>query len=110
MTLPWPPHYYPEDVAKHATQNGVVAVHVDDLKRWQKQLHDAFDLGVKSAGGSIVPDRSNFVELALDRGQIDALADLADDVVDPKSKWYSPDYAPGLRRFLDNISIYRSRK
>lgn len=70
---------------------------------------DAFELGVKSAGGSIIPDRSGFVEIALTREQIEVLASFADNVVeDPADR--NHDSAPCLRAFLDIVSIYRSRK
>jgi len=102
MRLPWPPHYYPDDVARHATQNGVVAVHVDDLKRWQEKMSDAFDLGFKAAGGTMIPDGArDSIELALPRDAVDELATLIEGSI-PKS--------PGLRQLLENISIYRSRK
>jgi hypothetical protein len=113
MTLPWPEHYFPDDVAKHATANGVVAVHVDDLKRWQTKMQDAFDLGFKAAGGTMIPDAAknwSLVEMALDRATIDALAEAAETVL------ASPDDAPDfekeeplLRQFLENINIYRRR-
>ncbi len=76
MSLPWPEHYSPDDVAKRATQAGVVAVHVDDLKRWMTQIQDAFDLGFKAAGGAMIPDgASDMVEVALSRDEITALCD-----------------------------------
>lgn len=69
---------------------------------------DAFELGVKSAGGSIIPDRSKFVELALDRQTIDALAQAAEAIIGEHTTSHEADAA--LKQFLENISIYRSRK
>jgi hypothetical protein len=107
MSLPWPPHYSPYDVAKHATQNGVVAVHVDDLKRWQTEMQDAFDLGFKAAGGTEIPDGArNMIELAIDRTVLNELCDLVE------AGEVGPNYpmSDGLRQFLENVNIYRKRK
>lgn len=69
---------------------------------------DAFDLGVKAAGGSIIPDGSKFVELALDRDQIDALCQAAENVIGDGTFTHTQDEA--LKRFIKNVSIHRSKK
>lgn len=69
---------------------------------------DAFELGVKSAGGSIIPDRSKFVELALNRETIDALAQAAEAIIGEHTTSHEADAA--LKQFLENVSIHRSRK
>ncbi len=70
---------------------------------------DAFDAGFKAAGGTMIPDNAReMVELSLDRDQINALADAADETIDTGSFTHTADEA--LRRFLDTISIYRRRK
>lgn len=90
----------PGDMAEAGT-NAFVAVPIAVLLEWQERLHAAFDLGVKAAGGSIIPDRSDFVEIALTRAQINELARLAEENI-PKSA--------ALRSFLEVVSIHRSRK
>jgi hypothetical protein len=65
-------------------------------------IQRAFDFGFKAAGGTMIPDEArNMVELAIDRKTIDELAALVDGVITK---------SPGLRQFLENVSIYRSRK
>lgn len=67
---------------------------------------DAFDFGFKAAGGSMIPDGArDMVELALDRDQIDALADAAEGIPIP----HEPPGGP-LARFVETVSIYRRRK
>lgn len=88
-----------------AAAGGIVFQHTDV----EAIRQDAFELGVKSAGGSIIPDRSKFVELALTREQIDILAAFADNVVDDPAD-RNHDSAPCLRAFLEAVSIHRSRK
>lgn len=70
-------------------------------------ISDAFELGVKSAGGAVVPDRSKFVELALDRDQIDALAQAAEDAIGDGTFTHTEDEA--LKRFLETVSIFRRK-
>lgn len=116
MSLPWPEHYYPDDVAKHATQNGIVAVHIDDLKRWQMKMQDAFDLGFKAAGGTMIPDGArDHVELSLDRDQIDVLANAAEicllktGVEEVALSFDRPGEQDAMKKFLETVSIYRRK-
>lgn len=72
-------------------------------------LSDAFDRGFKAAGGTMIPDGArDQVELSLDRGQINALADAAEEFIDRYSNIRQPE--PALHRFLETISIYRSKR
>lgn len=101
-------------MAAEAGTNAFVAVPIAVLLEWQEQLHAAFELGVKSAGGSIIPDRSKFVEIALDRQTLNALADVAEYICSPSGEVFVGDAFEkdrvALKQFLEIISIYRSPK
>ncbi len=71
-------------------------------------VQDAFDLGFKAAGGSMMSPAGarNVVELAMDRATIEEVSDLVEaGMVGEKSTDF-----PLATQFLENVSIYRSRK
>ena len=77
----------------------------------------AFDHGFKAAGGTMIPDEArNMVELALDREQIDVLANAAEvcqhgtGVEEVALSFDRPGEQDALKRFLETISIYRKKK
>lgn len=62
-------------------------------------------------GDEEVPDRSEFVELALDRRTLNALAEAAEHILDPSGEVFVGDafekHRVALKQFLENISIHR---
>lgn len=93
---------------RHAGQPWIDCA-VAQVKAMYGPLQDSFDLGFKGAGGTMIPDGArDQVELSLDRIQIDALADAAEIVIDDGS--LTPRQDEALARFLETISIHRSRK
>jgi hypothetical protein len=74
------------------------------------EIQNAFDAGFKAAGGTMIPDaagRHEFVELSLERNEINDLADVAEMMLDRSG---GQDRRPGLRKFLERISIYRRKR
>lgn len=102
------------DAAVAVTGDDIATIHGRTLRAWRERMQNAFDLGFKAAGGTMVPDASadwSMVEMSLDRKTINALADVADAILgDPDDALCFEDEAPLLRQFLETISIYRSKK
>lgn len=98
----------PGEYAKEHIGDGLVLVPVEELNRWQEQLHSTFDLGFKAAGGTMIPDGArNMVELALTREQINALAAVAED--GRKDRWDPATHA-ALGQFLRNRQHLQEQK
>ncbi len=104
-------HYYIGRVAARyangdlAITDSVKPVSPNDLTMVnEKAIQDAFDLGFKAAGGTQIPDNArDMVELALDRDQINEIADVL-------QIWVKGHGNEPIERFLETISIYRSKK
>lgn len=83
-------------------------------------LQEKFDLGHKSAGGAQTeraPCMGGWLEIALDQEEIDALCDIATYAIDPTDYHSSetlnainPGTIPALTRFLEKISLFRSKQ
>ena len=98
---------HPGDIAAGLKPGETAAVPVEILQAWQTKLHDAFDLGFKAAGGTMIPDGArNTVELALDRETINVLAEAAEHY---QFEYSNAAEAAIISRFLETISIYRSK-
>jgi hypothetical protein len=76
-------------------------------------ISDAFDLGYKAAGGSIVPDIPKgfaLVEIALDRDEIDAISIAAEEILTPRGRSVDDQQIAALEKFLETISIFRRKR
>lgn len=110
-TINWTPEKKAEWLRITGSTEATTKVLCDHVRAaievYPKLLSDAFDLGFKAAGGTMIPDEArNVVELALTRGTISELADLIDYAVEFEGYGISAD----LKTFLETVSIYRSKK
>jgi hypothetical protein len=84
---------------------------VDGAKTVREAIQNAFDLGHKAAGGSIVPDVIGcgpwkFIEIAMDREEIDAVGRVVEAATHRAG---GPVSHAALARFLEKISILRRK-
>jgi hypothetical protein len=98
---------------KISVKSGFWEMDPEDLEMVnQKAIQHAFDLGHKAAGGSIVPDVMGggpwkFVEIAMDRDEIDVIGALVERQRDRAG---GPAEHAACVRFLDKIEIFRRKK
>jgi hypothetical protein len=105
----------PEDVCRQCLRGVRAAItddqYIDAIGRIMSAIQDAFDLGHKAAGGSIVPDAMrggtwDLVEIALDRNEVDAVGAAAERAA--TERW-DPRTHRALVSFLDKINIFRKK-
>jgi hypothetical protein len=91
-------------------------VYSDLHKAVAAALQEKFDLGHKSAGGAQMdkpPCMGGWLEIALDQAEVDALGFLASCATNPKdslSENIKTEHRVALTRFLEKISLFRSRR
>jgi hypothetical protein len=102
----------PGDLADEDEGAAYQYVEISVLRRWQEEMHSAFEIGFKAAGGAIAPDVIGggpwkFIEISMDRDEIDVIGALVERQRDRAG---GPAEHAACVRFLDKIQIFRRKK